>query len=392
MKKAMLAIAVLGTLSGAAYAEGSSVQLYGLMDLGLSHFTGVSNGSGGAASSTGISSGGESGTRIGVKGTEDLGGGLDVIYDAETGFCAAGTGQDQAVGYSGTGASNGFCTGGGFMQRQSWAGLQGGFGTVTLGRQYTLFFLNEAYTDPFGYGLTGNVGNLSLSIPGNSVRSDQTIEYVSPSLSGITVEASYSFAPMKGGTIPTASASTSDVPRSWSLNGEYAGGPVKVGVNYTQFTNETMGLNPAGYNNGKYDLIQGYGSYDFGVATISALYERAAGDYADGTTTGISAGDDKFWMLGATVPVGRGSFLASYGQLKVENNSVLEPSSVYGTAKQYAVGYTYALSKQTDLYASYGHITNDSQMAFAVGSAADSFKGVAGQSSSGTVLGMRVKF
>jgi predicted porin len=113
-------------------------------------------------------------------------------------------------------------------------------------------------------------------------------------------------------------------------------------------------------------------------------YEDAKQDYY--------SGDQKFWMLGATVPVGPGAILVSYSQLK--NSLVLQGSTApaAGTAKQYALGYTYSLSKRTNLYTSYAHISNDVGTAFAVGSATDSFAGVAGQGSSGFALGIRHQF
>ena len=117
MKKSLLALAVFGAFSGAAFAQ-SNVQLYGIIDLGVTHFTGLKPASGtGTVSSTGLSSGAQSPSRIGVKGTEDLGGGLKVFFTAETGFCSAGT-NSAALTTAGANPSN-FCSGGGFMQRQA---------------------------------------------------------------------------------------------------------------------------------------------------------------------------------------------------------------------------------------------------------------------------------
>ncbi|MBU6511981.1 MAG: porin, partial [Betaproteobacteria bacterium] len=116
MKKSLIALAVFGAFSGAALADGSNVQLYGLIDLGVTHFTGGADGN-----VTQLSSGVQSGSRIGVKGTEDLGGGLSTIFDVETGFCANGN--------TGAAGSSAYCTGGpggpGFMGRQAWVGLKG---------------------------------------------------------------------------------------------------------------------------------------------------------------------------------------------------------------------------------------------------------------------------
>ena len=383
MKKSLLALAVLGAFSSAAFAQ-SSVQLYGIIDLGVTHVTGLAPAgtppAGQTVSSTALNSGVQSGSRIGVKGTEDLGGGLKAFFDAETGFCAAGTNQ---MGKTTTGATQTYCTGGGFMQRQAFVGLSGGFGTVTAGRQYTPAFSNEANMDPFGFGLAGDIGNISLVNQYGLYRANQAVAYVTPNLGGFTGVAAYSFAPGGAGTIPTVSGPGSNVTRAWVLNGQYGNGPITAGLNYGRVTNlyaSTLG----GINDGALKLWQAYGAYDFGVAKISGIYESASQDYSTGKNTS--------WMLGATVPVGPGAILVSYENAKntlVANGGT---GTGAGTAKQYAIGYTYSLSKQTNLYTSYAHISNTGTAAFAVGDATDVNQGVAGQGSSGFDFGIRHQF
>ena len=390
MKKSLLALAVFGAFSGAAMAQ-SSVQLYGIIDLGVTHFSGLApaNGASGntTVSSTGLSSGVQSGSRIGVKGVEDLGGGLSAFFQAETGFCAAGTNQDLKAGA----AQQGYCTGGGFMGRTSIVGLKGGFGTVAAGRMYTQAFNNEAGVDPFGWGLTGDIGNTSLVGQYGLARANQTIAYMTPDLSGFSGVAAYSFAPGAASTIPSVTAAgTSNVSRAWTLNGQYGNGPILAGVNYSRVTN-LFSAPTSTIADGALKAFQVYGAYDFGVAKISGIYEQAKQDYYNG--------NNKFFMLGATVPVGPGAILASYSQGK---NTLVQQGATgagAGKVKQYALGYTYSLSKRTNLYTSYAHISNDAAVAggisgtnFAVGSATDSFTGVNGQSSSGFALGIRHQF
>ena len=393
MKKSLLALAVFGAFSGAAFAQ-SNVQLYGIIDLGVTHFTGLKPASGtGTVSSTGLSSGVDNGSRIGVKGTEDLGGGLKAFFTAETGFCAAGLNQNAPTTQAGPYQT--FCTGSGFMQRQAFAGLAGNFGTLTLGRQYTLAFNNEANVDPFGYGLTGSISNLSLTGQGGAgllspyylARANQAVTYATPNLSGFTGAVAYSFAPGASGTVPAATGANSNVPRSMALNGQYANGPVMAGLNYTRVTN--VYANPTGVSDGAFKMWQLYGSYDFGIAKLSGIYEKANADY--------TSGSDKYWMLGATFPVGPGAILASYGQNKNDVTSAANPLAA-GTAKQYAIGYTYSLSKRTNLYTSYAHISNDAASAsltgtaYTAGTTTDNFAGVLGQGSSGFALGIRHQF
>lgn len=390
MKKIAVLAAMMGAVAAPAYAAGSNVQLYGLIDEGVTHFTGLKPAGTAAAgqtvSSTGLSSGVEAGSRIGVKGTEDLGGGVSTIFDVETGFCAAGLNQDGTTTQSG--ANQTFCTGGGFMQRQAWVGLAGDFGVVKGGRFFTQAFINEIDIDPFGAGLTGQISNLSLYANYGWYRTSQTIEYTTPKLSGFQGVAAYSFAPGNAGTVPTVSGAGSNVSRSWTLDGQYGNGPVVVGLNYSTFTNHYD--NAVGVNDGALKLWQVYGSYNFRVAKLAAMYEQSKQDYF--------SGNDKFWLLGVTVPVGQGAILASYTQNKsdlVANGSTALPA---GTAKQYALGYTYNLSKQTDLYVSYAHLSNDSASAsqsgtsFAVGDSTDGFSGVTGQGSSGFAVGILHQF
>ena len=360
-------------------AGSSNVQLYGVIDEGVTHFTGIAPagaqaGNTETTSSTGLSSGVDYGSRIGLKGDENLGGGLSAFFDVETGFCAAGTSQD----YGG----QTYCTAGGFMQRQSYVGLKGDFGVLQGGREYTPNFNDEANVDPFGAGMTGQVNNLSLVGQLGMYRSSQTLTYVTPDISGFSGTAAYVFS-AGSGTVPGSSPATANVPRAFTVAGEYQTGPVLFGATYTRLTNST--LSAAGFNDGNIDLWDLHGAYDFGVMKISGIYEDAKADY--------NSGSDKFWMLGVTVPVGSGAILASYSDAK--NSSTWAPGAVAangGQAKQYAIGYTYNLSKQTLLYSSCSHISNSNGSAVAVGDSTDYFPGVANRSSTGLALGIVHKF
>jgi predicted porin len=384
MKKSLIALAVFGTFTGAAMADGNSVTLYGKIDAGLVHLSGLNNGAGATTTSTGLESGITGGSRIGVKGTEDLGGGLKALFDAETGFCATGNNQDKGVGAT---TAQSFCTGSGyFMGRQAYVGLTGDFGTVLAGRLYNAIFGAEATLDPFGAGYTGQSANLDVTVGQlGLVRSNQALAYVTPNLSGFTGTAAYVFA-AGAGTIPGAAAIDSNVPRAVDLKGEYANGPIYAVLDYAQVMNDqyqiskgVYAVNPTtGVNDGKIKTWLAGASYDFGVAKIVAEYQTAKIDYMTGKTD--------FWMLGATVPVGAGSIMASYGNAKDTLGGLTN-----ATAKQYAIGYTYNLSKQTSLYTSYAHLTNDQNTSFGVGTATDATGagvGVANNASSGFALGM----
>ena len=116
MKKSLLALAVLGAFAGAASAQ-TNVTVYGLVDAGIQR-TDTDN----SGARWGLDSGLQSGNRLGFKGSEDLGGGLSAIFTLESGFNLDDGTQAQ---------------GGRLFGRQAWVGLNGGFGTVKFGRQYT---------------------------------------------------------------------------------------------------------------------------------------------------------------------------------------------------------------------------------------------------------------
>ena len=349
MKKSLVALAVLGALTGSAYAA-DSVQLYGIIDMGVEHFN-----NDGSSSITKLGTGVQSGSRIGLKGTEDLGGGLTALFQAETGFCANGVG--------GPNSATSYCTGGGFMQRTSIVGLKGDFGTLVGGRMYSLTFNDQAAVDPFGYGLVGAISdNGTIGAP---ARVSQAVAYVSPNFSGFGLAGAYVFGDSLGTTKTTG---------GYNLHAGYNNGPLMVGLDYLRVNN----------NNGdalvKHTML--VGTYDFGVAKLAAMYAQNKPDAA------VGGGNFQAWMLGATVPVGPGAILASYTQSK--NKDVAAT-----TSKQYALGYTYALSKRTNLYTSYAHMSNDAGASLIVNDATgnnDAPMGPGGLSSSGFALGIRHQF
>jgi predicted porin len=389
MKKTLIALAVMGSFSGAAMAQ-SSVQLYGIIDLGVVHTsnqslgyspTGVAKGYTGQSVNK-LGTGVQSGSRIGVKGTEDLGGGLSAFFQAETGFCANGGSTAQA------GPGGSFCTGGpssGFMSRTSMVGLKGGFGTIAAGRMYSTSFNNAASVDPFGDGLTGSESNLDVASI-DYTRISQMLAYVTPNFGGFTGTVAYAFG---------AQAGNNSAGRGYALNGVYNNGPLMVGIgyfNHNSIAPTALGTYPiAAASQSTNKISQIYGSYDLGVVKLSGMYQTFKGGMTASAIPNMlmvntnGNMDNRFWLLGATVPVGPGSILASYSQTKDSNTA-------NSTAKQYAIGYTYSLSKRTNLYTSLNHISNSSNTYFGGGNATDYNTGTLGQSSNGFALGIRHQF
>src|ERR1700730_16325238 len=128
MKKTLLALAVLGAFAGAASAQ-TNVTVYGIVDAGVQY----KNDGNPAGKTLSLQSGIQNGSRLGFKGTEDLGGGLSAIFTFENGFNV----DDGTLGQ-----------GNRLFGRQAWVGLNGGFGTVKLGRQQTALYYALTEIDP----------------------------------------------------------------------------------------------------------------------------------------------------------------------------------------------------------------------------------------------------
>lgn len=336
MKKSFLALAVLGAFAGVANAQ-TNVTIYGIVDAGLARETGAATGS-----AVKLATGVQSGNRLGFKGSEDLGGGLKANFQLENGF-----NLDDGAGRQGA-----------LFGRQAWVGLSGNFGAVSMGRQYSLVFLALDNVDPFDYGLTGAISNLVVNAP---FRINNSVKYSSPSMGGFTAEALYGLGEVAG---------NNSANRQYELSAKYANGPVLVQLAHTN------GQNPTATNALKVTAL--VGAYDFGVAKAAFSYNVNKND------TTIDSNDA---MVGVTVPFGASTILASY----IRKN---DKTAANADANQAAIGYTYALSKRTNLYTSYSRISNKNGAAYTVGDASGggSANQVAGATSTGFAVGVRHKF
>jgi predicted porin len=303
MKKSLLALAVLGAFAGAASAQ-TNVTIYGVVDAGLAR---IDNGS---VTTNKLDSGIQSGSRIGFKGTEDLGGGLSAIFQLENGFAA----DDGTLGQ-----------GGRLFGRQAWVGLNGAFGTVKAGRQFTPVYANLGTFDPFGNALAGNSERIfNTEYEGSRFDNNLTYNY---SANGFRGELQYAFGEVAG---------NSSANRAIGGFAGYKNGPIDAVVTYTKVGNA------AGTDDRRTWLLGG--NYDFGMVKPYVAYA---------TVKGVGTADVRDWLLGATAPVGSaGTVMASFAK---KNNRAVGNSD----AKQWAIGYSHALSKRTNLYTSYGRLTND---------------------------------
>ena len=318
MKKSLLALSILGAFAGVAQAQ-TNVTMYGIADVGVSREE-ASSANGTKQKITRLDSGIGSGSRLGFMGTEDLGSGLKALFTLETGLNidTGGFGQPQKI--------NGVPNGGTAFGRQAFVGLGGNFGTVKLGRQQTFIYYAQAAIDPFGIASAGD----STKFFAGPFRVNNTIKYESPSISGFTGGYSHSF----GEDVNGASNGADN-----AFSAQYANGPLFLSAIYDQQNSSPA----AGAQNFKTKVTNIGGTYDFGVAKAHLMFDRVRSDL------GASSRD---YLIGTTIPFGASNFLLDY----IKHTDKANANS---DAKQYAIGYTYALSKRTTFYTSYSRTNGD---------------------------------
>ena len=329
MKKVLFTLLALGA-SCTALAQ-SSVTIYGVADAGL-----VVDKDATGDRLTRVASGVASGSRIGFKGKEDLGNGLSALFVLESGF-------NIDTGTSGQGGL--------LFGRQAYVGLSGTGGTVTLGRQYSPYYLAlRDVADPFVIGLAGTASNIMVT----NIRVDNMAQYSTPTWNKLSADVAYGFGEV-----------ADDNKKNRSLGGavHYIDGPLNLTLTHHRKENV------AGTDQTRNSLLAM--RYDFGVAQANL-------GYADNRAlAGVKSNDV---LLGVSVPFGPTKVVASY----IRHN---DKSNLNRDAQQWAIGAYYALSKRSDLYTGYGHISNKNGATFVVGNATDN-----GTGNSGFNLGMRHLF
>jgi len=327
MKKNLLALAVLAA-STAALAQ-SSVTLYGVADAGMTVIDGNKTWSG-------LTSGNNMTSRIGLRGVEDLGTGLKATFRLEGGINIDN--GDGASGYTGATAGDGFS-----FRRNATVGLQGAFGEVRLGRELTAAYNAVARYDPFGsVGLgasqawsNGEAGDAGVNQ--NARTTDQRINnamtYISPNFNGFKVGLNYGFGEIAG---------KQSEGRYLGLGATYDNGPISVGLSAEQLSRDGVSGDITAWSLG--------GSYNFGVVKVLAGYRQSEVD--DFNAINIET-ERKGYMLGITAPVGPGLIRAAYNRYQDGQTGAKDVK-----ADHFAVGYLYGLSKRTSLYGTYAYLKN----------------------------------
>ena len=336
MNKKLILTAILAATAGVASAQ-SAVTIYGIAD---ASFTGER---GGVASNNKITSGAASASRIGFKGSEDLGNGMAAIFTLETGY-KIDDGQLDATNT--------------LFNRQAFVGLKTTAGTVTLGRQYTPYHNALAQVgDPFGTGYAGGSKNL-FPDSGTNVRTSNTIVYATPNYAGVTADLSYSTGEQAG---------NSDAGRQFGASIGYANGPLNVRVAYNNKNTDVIAAGTTAAISrdiGHNTLVAA--NFDFGIlrAYAAASFDKGPGSAPLGNATAygrtaVASVDGNEYLLGLSAPVGTGTILASV-QHKNDKGGLNQDATGWG------LGYLYPLSKRTNLYAAYGSIDNKNGAGYTV--------------------------
>ena len=345
MKKRLSFLAVPAglLLSAGAHAQ-SSVTLYGILDSGIAYVHNAQSSNGQNQSTlVKFASGNISGSRWGLKGTEDLGGGLAAIFQLESGFNV------------GTGA---FGQGGREFGRKAVVGLTGNaWGTVTVGRQYDpIVDLVQGLTEDnyFGgvFGTPGDLDNYD-----NSLRVSNSVKYVSPIFAGFQVEALYGVGGVAGAT---GSGPT------YSFGAAYANGPLSLGAGYFYANGgNTTTAGVRTWTSSSDSLFNTVINSGFASAR-SIQIAKVGGQYVIGpvsaglTYSNTQYGSDAFSTFRDTAKFNNGSVFFNYqftpavrAGVGYNYTSLTGPASAH--YNQVNLGADYALSKRTDLYALFGY-------------------------------------
>lgn len=330
MKKTLLAAALLAGFAGAAHAQ-SSVTLYGIVDVGVGGDK-IESAAGEDPSRYGLLSGVQSGSRWGLRGSEDLGNGLRANFQLESGFDVT----------SGRGLANDHSLQGDrLFGRQAWAGLSGAWGEVRAGRQLTVAADYFAFTDPFGTGFrqAGAGSTFSSNSPRNRV--DNTLAYFSPRFSGFQAGVGYSFN-QTGGV-----AANDEQNNLVSVGLKYANGPLGVALTYDRalLGDDTL-WNAATDGHDPYNVQLG-GTWDFNVVKAYAAASYTKHGYTTDATNTFEDENIKSYLVGLSAPIGNGSLFGSWQRADF--------SAADNKRDIFSVGYTYNMSKRTNLYAYYSY-------------------------------------
>ena len=345
-KKSLAAVAVLGAFAGSALA--ADVQLYGLVDLGL-NWTQTDNAKG-TTDTFSMGSGQNSGSRFGLKGTEDLGNGYTVGFILENSFKADDGALDK---------------GSRLFHRESILYVQTPYGELSAGRTGSLdsgvgrYGMLGSATTPMSTGWD-NIAKTSKVFLGLGDRMDNTLTYKTPTFAGVTV---YAQASLKKSNVDAESKAiddqegSSDADRYYALGVKYAAGALNAGlaVSQTDWNREDL---KAQTNDDNQTVVSAFANYDFGMVKpmVAVQYFDGGKDAEDATALNEGYGI----VVGATAPLVGGTLKAQFGYNDYED---VKTGATEGNNFIAGVGYEYPLSKRTFLYTAAGYTQEKTEKA-----------------------------
>jgi predicted porin len=327
MKRRIASIGSLCLLATPCFAQ-SSVSVYGILDAGVS----IAHGSIGDKNS--MTSGNIIASRLGFKGTEDLGGGLSTNFALEAGINNDnGTGAATNTNNQPSGVPAG--SPGLAFNRQSWVGIAGAFGQLRLGRNFTPTYRNLVASDPFNAGGLGAsqaaLGAIAAYGHPAGLRASNGIEYWLPESHGFSGQFTYAL-----GENPSNSGAIRDDGRYAGGRLAYTQGPFDIGAAYALYKVDAVG--------DIHETVLGL-TYAVGAAKLYASYTRNTTGRSNQMTGGL---------VGARYRTGAMEFNASFSQSELENFG----GAKIGTSRKSTVAAYYYLSKRSFVYALYAQNRN----------------------------------
>lgn len=309
MKKSLIALAILGSFAGVASAQ-SSVSIYGIVDVWAGR---SKDGAPATSSNSVLNSGGLSTSRLGFKGTEDLGGGLSAVFGLEAGLAI----------------DNGQSTDGGGLRfnRQSYVGFAGGFGEIIAGRVWTAYDDIEAAAHQLAGASTFAV-EYAVMDSGNeySANPNNGFKYTSPDFGGFSGAVSYAIDEKTG---------ADNEGKVSAVHLKYAAGPLYAGIAYQK---QKDSLQPDSVS-----FTRANATYDFGVAQLLLTYGRVK----------EVAGSANEYSIGVNFPVSPALTVSAAYAIHNPDSGYSISGIPDGERKGFGLGATYALSKRTTAYAAY---------------------------------------
>lgn len=342
MQKKIIALAVAGLVSGAAFAQ-SNVTVFGIVDAGYQYSW--DNYTSGTKDAGKIKAGGHDGSRVGFRGTEDLGNGLKANFEMVAGF-------DLDTGKS---------YGNGLMSEGAFIGLSGDkWGAIKAGYIATLMDENTG-VDASGRHGVANTGALY-----DTGKWQNAVGYYSPVWSGFQVKAQYSSNIGNQDQVPVEDATTRNV-AGYALGASYANGGLKLGATYAWYEPQSINTTVDTPKESGSEWNAGV-AYDFGMVAVS-LFGARNENYVAGTQSGTpnwgaNANVDRrnFIALGVAVPLGaRDVIKFGYGEADTyaRNGATFANGKDKDSASAFGVAYFHNLSKRTNFYAMYGNVDSD---------------------------------